>query len=100
MNPDDCKHENFHATVEVTRLTKDEGGGPYAFSADVKIQCAGCLLPFKFLGLGVGMSSLEPLTDVTGQELHAPIVPVGREDMVGTLGYRITVPGSGPKNIH
>lgn len=36
-----CPHENFHATVEVNRLS-DSG----RFSADVRINCSECDLPF------------------------------------------------------
>ena len=50
MNPKDCKHEQFQASVNVNRLV-DTG----RFMADVKIVCVVCGTPFRFLGLPCGV---------------------------------------------
>lgn len=92
----DCKHEQFFVHADVHRLQAVEGGDVTAFSVDITITCEQCQTPFKFLGLGVGMSSLQPMTDVPGTTLRAPLVPVGREDMVSTMpGYEVRMRGPG-----
>jgi hypothetical protein len=47
-----CKHMNFAASVNVHRLTKTEDADEaHRYQADVRIQCAECGLPFRFIGL-------------------------------------------------
>lgn len=85
----DCTHERFNATVQVHRLLDGEGGAVVAYSAEVQVQCAQCLAPFEFVGVGMGSSPIEPLTDVGRTTLRAPIVPPGAEVNPNTFGYRI-----------
>lgn len=76
----DCQHNNFITEAKVIRLTDVEGGPVTGYSADIKIRCADCSMPFRFLGLNVGYSTREPHTDVAGGELRIPIKPGVRGD--------------------
>lgn len=91
----DCAHENFEASVSVGRLTATEGGPVDGFKAEVRIVCAQCRVPFRWLGLGMGDSPLEPLTSVDGLELRAPITPEGTTMIANMPGFRINPRGPG-----
>lgn len=73
-----CPHACFAASVEMTRLAKVAGGPPTGYAADVRVRCADCGLPFRFVGLGSGVSSREPRVSPDGTELRAPMVPLGQ----------------------
>lgn len=66
------------AAVDVCRLT-DENDLELVvgFSADVKINCADCGMPFEFIGLPAGISATnsKPMVSMDGKELRAPIKP-------------------------
>lgn len=80
--PSRCKHENFHAHVEVNRI-EDIG----RFTADIRIRCRECDLPFEFVGVGECGSSYEfPTVDPSAQELRVPIKPKGLEILPGIKG--------------
>jgi len=88
----DCKHMNFQAYVSVHRL-EDSG----RFSADVKIECAECHLPFQFLGLPLGLDLNGAAMSVDGQEARLAIAPVGSVpqplDKGLVSGFRVRQPG-------
>lgn len=65
-----CAHEDFRAEVDVHRM-EDTG----AFMADVRIRCAQCDLPFRFVGLRAGVDFERPMVSIDETELHAPIEP-------------------------
>lgn len=68
----DCKHESFAAEVDVNRL---ETSG--RFSADVRIKCADCGHPMKFLGLPMGLDLNGAAVSANGQEARLAIHPAG-----------------------
>jgi len=70
-----CQHENFRANVKVGRLCHEEGAPITGYTADVTVSCAGCGLPFRFIGLAAGNHHSEPRVSVDGTELRAPIEP-------------------------
>lgn len=72
-----CQHEQFRATVKVGRLTKVEGGPVTGYTADVRIKCANCGLPFQFLGLEPGIDSQGARVDLEGTEARLAICPQG-----------------------
>lgn len=48
VDPDQaCPHQDFSASVEVNRLSKDEGGPIDAYSADIRVWCTDCNEPFQ-----------------------------------------------------
>ena len=65
-----CEHLNFAAEVNVNRIV-DKG----RFSADVRIRCAECGMPFRFIGASAGYSPDRPTVNVDGTTLCAPIEP-------------------------
>lgn len=83
-----CEHPDFHAEVDVNRLS-DVG----AFAADIRIRCVTCDEPFVFIGsMASGLSGSEPMVNIDGTELHAPIQPRswGRTGLIGRMSYTVT----------
>lgn len=79
-----CEHPDFAARVDVNRLVDT-----CAFSADVRIECAACHEPFRFVGaFPVGLLPDQPATSVDGTELRVPIIPVSGGP-IGSMGFRI-----------
>jgi hypothetical protein len=67
-----CKHADFCADVTVNRL-EDTG----RFQADVRIKCAQCGLPFRFIGLPAGIDLNGAAVSVDGSEGRFAIAPKG-----------------------
>lgn len=63
-----CAHENFEASVEVSRLA-DSG----RFMADVRVKCSQCGEPFRFLGLPTGLDLNGASVSVDGEEARLAI---------------------------
>lgn len=76
---DQCQHMNFGANVSVGRITKSEGAPVDYFTADVRIKCADCGLPFQFLGLEAGMDTQGARVSVDGLEARLAVCPQGAE---------------------
>jgi hypothetical protein len=89
-----CPHEDFAASVEVNRLSGAEGGPIDAYSADLRISCAGCGEPFRFIGVPAGLMPDRPACSVGEDELHLPIRPASADPDFGlgipgfAIGYR------------
>lgn len=81
-----CEHDEFNAEVKVARL-EDTG----QFVAEVKVSCAACGVPFRFLGPPTGISFSHPTVDVPATTLHAPIAPGERAiaDVPGRLSFML-----------
>jgi len=87
-----CPHENFEAVVDVNRITETEGGPAVRFNADVRITCAGCGTPFRFIGLPAGLDLNSPTVSVDATEGRFPIAPKGEvvSELEGTpIGFSI-----------
>lgn len=83
-NPTKCKHMKFAAQVDVGRLTGSKEGSPVTgYTADIRIKCAECGLPFRFIGLDCGDSQHEPKVSVDATELRAPIEPEYVPEILG-----------------
>lgn len=82
-----CEHKNFKADVRVGRLTKGDDGPVTGYSADVKVSCVDCGLPFRFIGLPAGNHFAEPRVSVDGTELRAPIEPATHEKFAPHVSY-------------
>lgn len=70
-----CPHENYACVVTVGRLSEVDGGPITNYSAEVKVTCAECGEPFRFIGTPAGISSDFPTVDVAETTLFAPIAP-------------------------
>jgi hypothetical protein len=67
-----CKHESFVCEVDVNRL-EDE----HRFQADVRVRCAQCSVPFRFIGLPAGLDLNGAAVSVDGTEGRFAIAPKG-----------------------
>lgn len=70
LKPEDCRHLNFAARVNVIRL-EDSG----TFSCEVTVHCTECDEPFRFIGVDSGFDPAKPMVSIDGLELRAPIEP-------------------------
>ncbi len=78
-----CEHMNFVADVKVARLSDQDGGPITAYSSEIRIRCAECGLPFRFLGLPAGSHYAEPRVSVDATELRAPLEPAYVAEILG-----------------
>lgn len=84
-----CSHLNFKASVNVGRLSHDEGGPITGYTADVRVNCAECGLAFRFIGLAAGNHYAEPRVSMDGTELRAPIEPALHDKFSPRAHYAI-----------
>lgn len=80
----DCKHERFHADVNVNRLL-DTG----KFMAEIHIRCVECGEPFRFIGLPAGVHFEWPTVSIDETTLHAPIEPEGAKRIRSDASYHM-----------
>jgi hypothetical protein len=86
-----CDHPHFMTSVDVHRLTREDGGPVYAFASEFHVNCAVCGLPFAFLCPDGGVLPDRPAISVEGTELRAPMVPADRPEMRSDVGFRVSV---------
>lgn len=92
INPDQpCPHENFVAVVKVNRLTADNGPVE-GYTADIRVNCADCGEPFRWIGPRAGLSANRPTMSVDETELRAPLRPASTDPDFGLgPGFAIQV---------
>lgn len=96
MNPDrPCEHPDFVATVEVIRRTETEDGPVIGFTTSVRVNCAACDEPFRWIGVQAGDMPDQPMCSVDEKELRAPIRPATGDDDFG-LG----IPGFAVRTVY
>lgn len=90
-----CLHENFGAVVEVNRLSQVEGGPIDAYAADIRVQCADCGEPFRWVGVPAGLSPRQPMCSVDETELRAPLRPASADPDfgLGMPGFAVRMVG-------
>lgn len=94
-----CGHHNFHSEVGIARM-EDIG----RFQADVRIRCADCDCPFRFIGLPLGLDINGAAVSVDGCEARLAIHPVGvpvpdlKEETAA--GFRILNNSPEPPDAH
>lgn len=79
-----CAHKDFVARVAVNRL-EDTG----CFAADIRVRCAECEEPFRFLGLSPGVDFERPTVSIDGLELRCPIEPQGEPRLFTRATFRM-----------
>lgn len=81
-----CKHKNFDANVEVSRL-EDIG----RFTADVRIHCRDCGVPMRFIGLPAGVDLNGAAVSADATEARLAIAPRGEviPPIEGPQGFSI-----------
>jgi hypothetical protein len=85
-----CEHKSFRCAANIGRLSHDEGGPITGYVADIKIECAECGLPFRFIGLNAGSHFAEPRVSIDGTELCAPIEPATHTKFQPSASYTPT----------
>lgn len=79
-----CPHEDFQAVVGVDRLTaSDDDPTVVAYAASVRVACAACGEPFRWVGVQAGQSPARPMCSVDETELRAPIRPASADPDFG-----------------
>lgn len=85
--PAGCQHDDFRCDAAIGRLSQAEGGPITGYTADIKVTCAQCGLPFRFVGLAAGNHYAEPRVSIDGTELRAPIEPATHERFAPAASY-------------
>lgn len=70
-----CDHPNFSAQVDVNRLSQKDGGPITSYVSEIRVECAECGQPFKFICPDVGMMTDRPCISPNGQELRVYVEP-------------------------
>lgn len=78
-----CAHEAFTSYVAVNRLTSGDDGPVTGYAADIRISCAQCGEPFRFVGVPVGLTPDRPMCSMDEAELRAPIRPASADSDFG-----------------
>lgn len=73
-----CEHMNFACECNVGRLSETEGGPITRYSLDVRVVCADCGLPFRFIGLPTGLDLNGAAVSIDGLEGRFAIAPKGQ----------------------
>lgn len=85
-----CAHMNFKAQVNVFRLTDSADESKVnGYTAEIRINCIECDLPFEFIGVDAGMMPTKPMASVDAQELRVPIRPKGCKIMPAIPGFTV-----------
>ncbi len=95
LDPDrPCPHLHFTADVAVNRVGEAEtvDGLPCAYVADIRVVCAQCDEPFRWVGVRAGVSFNRPMVSVDETELRAPLRPASSDPDfgMGIPGFAIT----------
>lgn len=89
-----CGHEDFDARVDVHRLTDGDDGPTVSVLAEVTVWCSKCLVPFRFLGVPLGVHLRGIGASVDRTELRVAIAP--GPDLIPDVGrYSVVVGGRG-----
>lgn len=78
-----CPHIAFTSEANTYRLT-DDNGVLSDFIFELRVSCAHCGVPFRFVGLDDGISYTKPFQSEGGNVLNAPMqvgAPVSRETL-------------------
>ena len=68
--PSECDHAARHeAFLDVTKFDDRPGEG----LVEIRVRCADCGAPYRFVGVRAGVSLREPSVSVSATELRAPI---------------------------
>jgi hypothetical protein len=82
------------ANVDVNRLSQKDGGAITSYVSEIRVQCADCRQPFKFICPDVGMMTDRPCISPDGQELRVYLEPSD-----GSLDPLLRPPGFSIKHI-
>lgn len=87
-----CEHPNFNVDADVIRLTDGDESGPVtAFVTELRVRCADCGEPFRFIGFPMGASPRAPMVSVDHQEARLPMAPASAPVDFGLEGPGYTI---------
>jgi hypothetical protein len=69
---DPCPHDDFHANVDVTVVTDEDGGPRTGLLWEVRAECVRCGAPVVFHCPDLGLLADRPTVSVDGQALRLP----------------------------
>ena len=75
---DGCPHASFACECDVNRLPTKDGGPVERYCLDVRVRCADCGLPFRFIGLPAGLDLNGASVSINAEEGHFAIGPKGQ----------------------
>lgn len=78
-----CPHADFTAEIGVTPLTAVEDGPVTGYTTEIRIRCADCGEPFRWVGVPAGLSTARPMCSPDETELRAPIRPASSDPDYG-----------------
>ena len=79
-----CPHGDFAAFVDVARLAaNDTDPSIVGYAAEVRIHCANCDEPFRFVGMPAGMMADRPACSADETEARLPIRPASSDPDFG-----------------
>lgn len=87
-----CEHLNFVCECDVNRLPTKEGGPIERYSMDVRVKCADCGIPFRFIGLPCGVDLNGAAVSIDATEGRFAIAPKGQVVSVlegGVVGFSV-----------
>ncbi len=83
MTDTKCLHLNFLTEAGIHRLMDREDGPVTGYTADIRIKCTDCGLPFRFLGFAAGSHFAEPRVSADALTLRAPLEPAYVTEILG-----------------
>lgn len=83
-----CPHEAFDVLATVNRLQPAPDEPVSAYVTDLRITCADCTEPFRFIGVQAGLRPDRPMCSVDETELHIPVRPAS-----GDPDFGLGIPG-------
>ena len=89
------------AVTEVGRLLpggadeSDMAVPPTSYVAEVRVNCAVCDEPFRWIGVEAGMNPRKPTVSIDDLELRAPLRPASSDPDfgLGGIGYAVRMRG-------
>lgn len=79
----ECPHMSFETNVLVNRLTEEDEVTVIGYSADIRIRCVMCGVPFRFRHGIYGSDPNMATVSVDNTEMRAPIEPEYVKEVLG-----------------
>ncbi len=83
----DCQHQKFQCDARIGRLSDTDDGPITGYTANIKVTCSDCGLPFRFIGIAAGNHYAEPRVSLDGTELRAPLEPATHQKFQLAASY-------------
>lgn len=98
LDPTECEHEDWHAFVDIVRISEVEDGPIGGYTCQVRAECAECSAPMIWHVPDFGLLSDRPTVSVNGQELRLPGRPATEPDDFGLQLPGFSIRGFQPRS--